>query len=151
MVCFQSRPGRSIFLPISAYPIAENRPKNRTFFLVETNLSGWTKDSFHDILQFVRIHVLAKIMDNHLVTANIFDQESGQVLAEVQLNGRTFEAAGLLGEGTMRSFKLVRGDLLDQWSCQEEMTLKTADVERTVRVSTMPAEAGAYGLIFFVD
>jgi hypothetical protein len=115
------------------------------------NLNGWTNDSFHDILHFVRIYIIVNFMDDQLVTANIFDQESGHILAEVQLNGRTFEAAGLLGEGTMRSFKLVRGDLIDQWSCQEEMILRTDDVERTVRISTMPAEADAYGLIFFVD
>ncbi len=90
-------------------------------------------------------------MDEHLITARVFEQQSGQPVAEIQLNGRTFEAAGLLGNGTMRSFKLVRGSLIEPWSSQDTLVLRTENAERTIRVSTLPAEQDGYGLIFFVE
>ncbi len=51
----------------------------------------------------------------------------------------------------MRSFKLVRGSLIEPWSSQDTLVLRTENAERTIRVSTLPAEQDGYGLIFFVE
>jgi hypothetical protein len=83
--------------------------------------------------------------------ATVYDTKN-KPLAQVSLNGHNIAAGGLFGRsGSMRSFRLVTGDLWDYWNNQATLTLRDNDGrESLIRVYALPAEEDSFGFIEFV-
>lgn len=86
------------------------------------------------------------------VRAVVFKAEDNEQLAMIMLNGYNIAAGGPLGKtGAMRSFKILRGDLWDEWNIRSDLVLKVEDGrEATARVAAHPAEDDSFGLIEFL-
>ncbi|MCP4360096.1 MAG: hypothetical protein GY796_18985 [Chloroflexi bacterium] len=51
----------------------------------------------------------------------------------------------------MCSFKIMDGDLWDEWHNQSHLTLRTTEgKEATIKVAALPVEDDSYGLIEFL-
>lgn len=83
--------------------------------------------------------------------ASVFDSDSNQI-AKIALNGYNIQAGGPLGDsGAMRSFRIVEGDLTNEWSFQLDLRLSTEEgQEAEIRVAAMPAEKDGSGFIEFL-
>lgn len=88
---------------------------------------------------------------------NIFEvyqvySETHQKVAKVALNGYNIEEGGPLGmHGALRSFKLIQGDLWQEWAAQEALYLHTgADAHTPIRIAAIPVEEDGFGLIEFL-
>jgi hypothetical protein len=83
--------------------------------------------------------------------AAVYDNKDKQ-LAEVRLNGHNISPGGPFGRsGSMRSFRLVSGDLWDYWNVQSVLTLRDDDGrEARIRIYALPAEDASFGFIEFV-
>ncbi len=77
---------------------------------------------------------------------------TNQKVAKVVLNGYNIEEGGPLGmNGAMRSFKLLQGDLWQEWSAQESLFLRTgAGINNEIRIAALPADEEGFGLIEFL-
>lgn len=75
-----------------------------------------------------------------------------KTVARVVLNGYNIDQGGPLGhEGAMRSFKLVEGDLWQEWAAQTTLMLRNARGQQSeIRVAALPAEIESFGLIEFM-
>ena len=82
----------------------------------------------------------------------VFKSEKQRPLAKVILNGYNIESKDAMGRhGAMCSFKIVDGDLWDEWSEQTHLILRTNEgKEATIKVTALPAESDSYGLIEFI-
>ncbi len=89
-------------------------------------------------------------MDNLSEVYQVYSSNN-QKVAKVVLNGYNIEEGGPLGNGAMRSFKLVQGDLWREWSAQESLFLRTgAETNNEIRIAALPAEDEGFGLIEFL-
>lgn len=83
-------------------------------------------------------------------TLQVYDQEDNLV-AQVVLNGYTIKKGGPLGRhGAMSSFKIVEGDLYEQWDEQQALTLRSPAGLAQVRVMALPVEDDSFGLLEFL-
>ena len=75
------------------------------------------------------------------------------VVAKVILNGYNIDHAVSLGDlGAMRSFKIVDGDLWDEWNEQTAVVLADANGQKTlIRVAALPSDDDSFGLIEFIS
>lgn len=75
-----------------------------------------------------------------------------KLVANIVLNGYNIEQGGPIGRhGAMRSFIIVEGDLWDEWSAQQPLTLRSDHGnESMVRVAALPVDDESYGLIEFI-
>lgn len=73
-------------------------------------------------------------------------------VARVVLNGYNIDQGGPLGhEGAMRSFKLLEGDLWQEWATQTPLLLQSELGQQSkIRVAALPAESESFGLIEFI-
>ncbi|MCB8943623.1 MAG: hypothetical protein H6658_07700 [Ardenticatenaceae bacterium] len=84
---------------------------------------------------------------------NIYCPPRKNAVATVVLNGYNIEQDMSFGSlGTMRSFKIVAGDLWDEWNEQTAVVLADENGQRMlVRVAALPADDDSFGLIEFVS
>lgn len=82
----------------------------------------------------------------------VYKSEIKRPLAKVVLNGYNIESKDALGRhGAMCSFKIIDGDLWDEWHDQTHLVLRTKEgKEATIKVTALPAEEDSYGLIEFI-
>lgn len=82
----------------------------------------------------------------------VFKTEKQRPLAKVVLNGYNIESKDALGRhGAMCSFKIVDGDLWDEWNAQSQLVLRTIEgKEAAIKVTALPAEEDSYGLLEFL-
>lgn len=82
----------------------------------------------------------------------VFKSENKRPLAKVVLNGYNIESKDALGRhGAMCSFKIIDGDLWDEWHDQTHLVLRTQEgKEATIKVTALPAEEDSYGLLEFI-
>jgi hypothetical protein len=73
-------------------------------------------------------------------------------IARIALNGYNIEAGTVFGRsGSMRSFRMVQGDLWNEWHQQSLLTITDdGGAQSTIRIYAWPAEAGASGFVEFV-
>lgn len=90
--------------------------------------------------------------DTNNTNAIVYDGESGRKIALIILNGYNISAGGPLGKtGAMRSFKIVKGDLWDEWSERRSLMIRAEDGRTAdALVAALPAEADSFGLIEFM-
>lgn len=90
--------------------------------------------------------------DQNITRAIVYNSQSGKPIAKVILNGYNIAAENAPTTlGAMRSFKMVEGDLWDEWSTQEKFILRLEDGQITkARVAALPAEVDSFGLIEFL-
>jgi len=82
----------------------------------------------------------------------IYDDQRRGIVAVIQLNGYDIRAGVCtVPHGAMRSFKMVTGDLWDQWNVQAPLILCDDEgVVADIRVAALPAAADSSGLIEFL-
>jgi len=85
------------------------------------------------------------------IPAIVYDNKN-KPLAMVSLNGHNIAPGGPLGlAGSMRSFRLLKGDLWEYWNQQTVLLMRDNDGrESSVRIFALPAEAESSGFIEFV-
>lgn len=88
-------------------------------------------------------------------TENLLDvlkSEGSQPVAKVVLNGYNIEQSQSLGRhGAMCSFKIIKGNLWNEWSAQDHLILRTqAGDKAVIKITALPVEADSYGLIEFI-
>lgn len=91
-------------------------------------------------------------MSGNNTNAVIYEENGTRPLAQVVLNGYNIAAGGPLGRsGAMRSFKIVEGELWEQWNRGVSLQVRAEDgrVARA-RIAAHPAEEGAAGFIEFL-
>ena len=73
-------------------------------------------------------------------------------MARIALNGYNIDSGGALGmSGAMRSFRIIKGDLWDQWNNQETLIIRGDDqTEARIRIAALPAEDDSFGFVEFV-
>lgn len=84
--------------------------------------------------------------------AVLIDAKKRKAVATIVLNGYNIRGGGPLGQsGAMRSFKVVRGDLFQQWSTQEQLVLRSeAGQAFPVRIAALPVDDDSSGLVEFL-
>ena len=84
---------------------------------------------------------------------NVYREPNKEEVAQVILNGYNIDQDKSFGSlGAMRSFKIVRGDLWDQWNEQTAVVLANdTGLETLVRVAALPVDDASFGLIEFVS
>ncbi len=82
----------------------------------------------------------------------VYAANSSKTIAKVVLNGYNIEKDGSLGTlGAMRSFKVVAGDLWEQWNDQETLKLaETEENEAKIKIAALPTDDDGFGLIEFI-
>lgn len=74
-------------------------------------------------------------------------------IGSVVLNGYLIDNESPLGfpQGTMRSFRVVRGDFWDSWNEQRPLAICAAngDIAR-IRIAALPVDNDSYGLVEFL-
>lgn len=84
---------------------------------------------------------------------NVYLASQKKALAQVVLNGYNIkrnEAPGSLG--AMRSFKIIQGDLWDQWNEQTAVILRDEDGQDvTIRIAALPVDDASFGLLEFIN
>ena len=90
--------------------------------------------------------------DQNTTRAIVYNEQNGKPIAKVILNGYNISAENApLSLGAMRSFKLVEGDLWDEWNTREKFILRLEDGQiAKARVAALPAEVDSFGLIEFL-
>ena len=75
------------------------------------------------------------------------------VVAKVILNGYNIDQGMSLGSlGAMRSFKIIEGDLWDEWHEQTAVVLTDSIGQPTlVRIAALPTDDESFGLIEFIS
>lgn len=73
-------------------------------------------------------------------------------VARIALNGYNIESGGPLGmSGAMRSFRIIKGDLWDQWNSQEILLVRGEEhPEARIKIAALPAEDDSFGFVEFV-
>jgi hypothetical protein len=86
------------------------------------------------------------------VILTIYQAPQKKEIAQVILNGYNIEQEQSFGSlGAMRSFKIVRGDLWEQWNAQTAVTLAHDSGQETlVKIAALPVDSDSFGLIEFV-
>ncbi len=84
---------------------------------------------------------------------NIYQASPPTCIAQIILNGYNIEQDESFGAlGTMRSFKIVQGDLWTEWHNQTAVMLADAQgQEAIIRIAALPVEDDSFGLIEFVS
>ena len=84
---------------------------------------------------------------------NVYHPSQKTELAQVRLNGYNIDQTGTFGSlGAMRSFKIIEGDLWDEWNEQTAVILTDNGNHTTlIKVAALPTEEGAFGLLEFVS
>jgi hypothetical protein len=87
------------------------------------------------------------------VVLTIYHTGQKKALAQVILNGYHIGQDVTFGSlGSMRSFKIVRGDLWEEWDRQTAVALTSDDGQAVmVRIAALPVEDGSFGLVEFVS
>ena len=82
----------------------------------------------------------------------VFKSGGKRPLAKIVLNGYNIESKDALGRhGAMCSFKIIAGDLWDEWHAQSQLLLRTQEgQEAAIKVTALPVEDDSYGLIEFI-
>lgn len=83
---------------------------------------------------------------------SVFEKNKQQPVAEIALNGYNIAAGGVFGlSGAMRSFRVVKGDIVPYWQTQTALTIRDEHgEERKIRVFAVPVEADSSGLVEFL-
>ena len=83
---------------------------------------------------------------------HVFHPPQKKAIAQVILNGYNIDQAESLGSlGAMRSFKIIHGDLWDEWDAQTAVILIDEQGQETrVRVAALPSDEESFGLIEFI-
>jgi hypothetical protein len=91
------------------------------------------------------------VKNNTEIPAIVYDNKN-KPLATVSLNGHNIAPGGPLGRaGSMRSFRLLEGELWESWNQQTVLLMRDNDGhESAVRIFALPAEAESSGFIEFV-
>ena len=76
-----------------------------------------------------------------------------KAVAQVVLNGYNIERNEAPGSpGAMRSFRIIQGDLWDQWNEQTAVILRDADGQDVaVRIAALPVDSASFGLLEFIS
>ena len=84
---------------------------------------------------------------------NSYHSSPTTCIAQVILNGYNIEQDKSFGTlSAMRSFKIVRGDLWQEWNAQTPVILANANgQEAFIRVAALPVEENSFGLLEFVS
>ena len=94
----------------------------------------------------------AKHSDVESAVLQVYAATKKKAVAQVILNGYNIAKDESLGSlGSMRSFKIVRGDLWEQW--HEQAALRLTDEngrEAKIKVAALPVEDDGFGLIEFI-
>ncbi|MCA9973638.1 MAG: hypothetical protein KC425_25670 [Anaerolineales bacterium] len=90
-------------------------------------------------------------MNNLSVVLHLYNRQEQRV-ADIVLNGYNISAGGPLGSrGAMRSFKVIEGDLWDQWHAQANLVLRHESGQASdVRIAALPVDDESFGLIEFL-
>lgn len=82
----------------------------------------------------------------------VLKPQSASPLAKVVLNGYSIEQTKSLGRhGALCSFKIIEGDLWDEWHAQTQLVLRAqAGDEAHIKITALPVDTDSYGLIEFV-
>ncbi|MBP7997729.1 MAG: hypothetical protein KA314_19000 [Chloroflexi bacterium] len=73
-------------------------------------------------------------------------------IARIALNGYNIESGGPLGlSGAMRSFRIIKGDLWDQWNNQELLLVRGEEhPDAQIKIAALPAEDDSFGFVEFI-
>lgn len=82
----------------------------------------------------------------------VYGTAKDKPVATVILNGYNIESKSSLGRhGAMCSFKIIQGDLWQEWHDQASLVLRTkAGKEAEIKVTALPTDEDSYGLIEFL-
>jgi hypothetical protein len=85
-------------------------------------------------------------------TLEVYKPHINAPVAKVMLNGYNIEQSHSLGRhGAMCSFKIVSGDLWEEWNGQTHLLLRThTGQEAAIKITALPVETDGYGLIEFI-
>lgn len=91
-------------------------------------------------------------MNNSASVLKVYDHQKNEMLAQVILNGYDIKAGvTTVPHGAMRSFRIVTGDLWEQWDVQMPLLLCNAiGQEAAVKVAALPVDNESFGLIEFL-
>jgi hypothetical protein len=85
-------------------------------------------------------------------TLEVYKPNANAPVAKVVLNGYNIEQNDSLGRhGAMCSFKIVDGNLWEEWDGQTQLLLRThTGQEAPIKITALPVEADSYGLIEYI-
>jgi hypothetical protein len=86
------------------------------------------------------------------IQVSVHQTNGKKPMARIALNGYNIDSGGALGmSGAMRSFRIIKGDLWDQWNNQETLIIRGDDqTEARIRIAALPAEDDSFGFVEFV-
>ncbi len=82
-----------------------------------------------------------------------FTDSAWKEIGSIVLNGYSINDESPLGlpQGTLRSFRIVRGNFWDSWFEQRPLAIAADDgVQITVRIAALPADSESYGLVEYL-
>lgn len=85
-------------------------------------------------------------------TLEVYKLRTDKPIARVVLNGYSIEQNQSLGRhGALCSFRIVEGDLWEEWHGQTHLVLRTqTGQEAAIKITALPVEVNSYGLIEFI-
>lgn len=88
---------------------------------------------------------------NYSPILNVYDSAKQRPIARIVLNGYNIEEGMPNSLGAMRSFKVVQGDLWQQWNEQTAVTLSDdKGQDARIKVAALPVDEDSFGLIEFL-
>ncbi|MBK9050340.1 MAG: hypothetical protein IPL78_05275 [Chloroflexi bacterium] len=86
------------------------------------------------------------------IQVSVHQTNGKKPVARIALNGYNIDSGGALGmSGAMRSFRIIKGDLWDQWNNQEMLTIRDDEQsEAQIRIAALPAEDDSFGFVEFI-
>lgn len=82
----------------------------------------------------------------------VYKPDATSPVATVVLNGYNIDTNKSFGRhGAMCSFRIVKGDLWQEWHTQTPLILRAqTGKEAAIKITALPVERGGYGLIEFI-
>lgn len=93
------------------------------------------------------------IADTEVLAVFEISSSTRKEIGSVVLNGYSIEDENPIGlpQGTLRSFRIVRGSFWEGWDAQRPLSITTPDGGHAkIRIAAMPVDRGSYGLIEFL-
>jgi hypothetical protein len=79
----------------------------------------------------------------------VYDKAKKNVVARIALNGYDISAGDQ--HGAIRSFKVLQGDLWEQWNQSAPLVLQINEtLDTPIRVAALPVDEESFGLIEFL-
>lgn len=89
---------------------------------------------------------------NYSPLLNVYISTTQRPVARIVLNGYNIEEGMPHSLGVMRSFKVVQGDLWQQWNEQKVVTLSDDNgQDALIKVAALPVDDDSFGLIEFLQ